>query len=175
MGLLGTLGWRLKVKKVSYTLLRAMYDILVNLAFEKTKTPEEFNQRLREYGRQAGEKLMFAYSERLAKHAKDFAGMGNTINIAYKVFSGQSLDHIEVSDAKDVVYLGDSRCLLCEGVEIDLPGIHYCDFAAGLFQAGCDIRGFPATVYEEKCKATGANECLWVMRLKPDKKLSPSE
>lgn len=175
MGVLGTLGWYLKVKKISYPLMRVIYDTLVNMTFEQTKTPEEFNQRLWEYGKQAGTKMMFAYSERLGKHAKDFEEMAKTMNIAYKVFGGHGLSRVEVSDAKDVVYWGDTRCPVCEGVEIDLPGIRYCDFLAGIMQTGCDIRGFPAVVREEKCKATGADECVWVMRKKPTNKLSTSE
>ena len=61
MGIKGTLGWRLKTRKVSHPMMRVVYDILVNQLVEKAKKPEDFNNQLRAYGKIAGEKLLMDY------------------------------------------------------------------------------------------------------------------
>ena len=46
MGFKGTLGWRLKTKKVSLPLMRSLYDLLANKLIETAKSSEAFNQGL---------------------------------------------------------------------------------------------------------------------------------
>ena len=164
MGLKGKLAWRLKTRKISRPLMRAIYDVIVNQLIEETETPAEFNKSLRNYGKAAGEKLLVDYAERIAKHAQTFPEFVKTLAIAYKINAGQDLTRAEVNAAGDIIYLADANCPLCIGVELDSKEMHYCEFVAGVFEAVFDLRGFTGSVQEEKCKAVGDEECLWVLR-----------
>lgn len=164
MGIKSKFVWRLKTRKIARPMMRSIYEVIVNQLIEEAETPAEFNKRLRDYGKIAGEKLLIDYSKRIAKHAQTFPEFVNTLAIAYKVNAGQDFTRAEVNDAGDEIYLGDANCLLCEGVELDSKEMRYCEFVAGIFEAGLALRGFKGTVREEKCKATGDDECLWVLR-----------
>lgn len=164
MGFKGTLGWRLKTKKVSLPLMRSLYDLLANKLIETAKNSEEFNQGLRDYGKSAAGQLLMDYSERIAAHASTFPEFSKTLALAYKVNTGQDLTRAEFNEEENAIYLEDTHCIMCDGVELDSKDFRYCDFLSGVFEAVLDLRGFTGTVREVTCKAIGDEKCTWVMK-----------
>ncbi len=104
---------------------------------------------------------------RIREHATEFHEFGGTLQLAYKVNSGQEFTLAWVSDDKRTIKFSDDNCPLCEGVEItDMPGLQYCNLISGVFKAVLDLRGFDGVAYQESCKALGDGTCTWIIKLR---------
>ena len=167
MGVRGKLAWALKIDKVSKPIFQATYRELMNILIQTSDNVEEINQKMKDIGFKVGEDLLMEYTEKIRKHASTFVEFSSTLQLAYKVNSGQEFTDVWVSDDGRVVKFTDDHCILCEGVEIrDMPGLQYCNLISGVFQAVMDLRGFNAEAYQESCRALGDSTCTWTIRLK---------
>ncbi len=167
MGVKGKLAWSLKISKVSKPLFQATYRELMNILIETSENVSAINEKMKAIGFKVGEDLLMEYAEKIGKHAGTFAEFSSTLQLAYKVNSGQEFTKVDISDDGTVVRFSDDHCVLCEGVEItDMPGLQYCNLISGVFQAVMDLRGFDAEAYQESCRALGDSTCTWVIRLK---------
>ncbi|MCF2136027.1 MAG: hypothetical protein K9W43_02205 [Candidatus Thorarchaeota archaeon] len=167
MGVKGKLAWALKIEKVAKPLFQATYRELMNILIQTSDTVDEINEKMKAIGFKVGEDLLMEYADKIGKHAGTFAEFSSTLQLAYKVNSGQPFTRIDISEDGTVVRFTDEHCVLCEGVEItDMPGLQYCNLISGVFQAVMDLRGFNAEAYQESCKALGDSACTWTIRLK---------
>ncbi|TFG10883.1 hypothetical protein EU538_00310 [Candidatus Thorarchaeota archaeon] len=164
MGIKGKLAWALKIDKVSKPLFQAIYREMMNFLIQTSDTVDEVNRKLKDLGFKVGEHLLMDYAERIREHAAEFHEFGSTLQLAYKVNSGQDFTSAWVSDDRRTIKFSDDNCPICEGVEItDMPGLQYCNLISGVFQAVLDLRGFQGEAYQESCKALGDSTCTWTI------------
>jgi len=165
MGIKGRLAWTLKIDKVSKTLFQATYRELQNMLMITSESVDEINRKMKEVGFKVGETLLMDYADRIKDHAASFAEFSNTLQLAYKVNSGQDFTDVWISDDERTIKYTDANCPICEGVEItDMPGLQYCNLVSGVFDAVMKLRGFEAESFQESCKALGDNVCTWTLR-----------
>lgn len=167
MGIKGKLAWAVKIDKVSKTLFQASYRELMNLLMATSESVDEINRKMKDIGFRVGETLLMDYADRIREHASSFEQFAGTLQLAYKVNSGQEFTYIEVSDDKQTIKFTDADCPICEGVLIDdMPGLQYCVIVSGVFDAVMRLRGFQAESYQESCKALGDDVCTWTLSLR---------
>ncbi|RDE13458.1 MAG: hypothetical protein C4K48_08095 [Candidatus Thorarchaeota archaeon] len=167
MSIKGKIAWRFMTTKVSKVLFQANYRELVNLVMSTSNNVEEINRKMKDIGFRVGETLLMDYADRIRQHAVDFPTFSKTLQLAYKVNSGQFFTRIEVSKDKRTIKFTDDICPICEGVSIsDMPGLQYCVLVSGVFDAVMKLRGFSAESYQESCKAVGDETCTWTLVLR---------
>lgn len=166
MGVKGKLAWNLKIEKIAKPLFQATYRELMNFLIQTSGNVDEINHKMKDIGFKVGEFLLMDYAEKIKKHAKAFHEFGGTLQLAYKVNSGQDFTSVWMSDDKRVIKFTDKKCPICEGVQIkDMPGLQYCNLVSGVFQAVLDLRGFKGEAFQESCRAVGDEHCTWTIRL----------
>jgi predicted hydrocarbon binding protein len=166
MGVKGSVAWRFMTDKVAKPLFQATYRELMNYLIQTSSNVDEINRKLKDIGFKVGEYLLMDYAERIRKHAQAFHEFGSTLQLAYKVNSGQEFTSIWVSEDRRMIKFTDKDCPICEGVEIkDMPGLQYCNLVSGVFQAVLTLRGFNGESYQESCRALGDEVCTWTIRL----------
>jgi hypothetical protein len=166
MGMKGKLGWQLKTDKVSKVLFQASYRELMNLLMSTSASVDEINTKMRDIGFRVGETLLMDYADRIREHAAEFHQFSKTLQLAYKVNSGQEFTSVEISDDKRTIKFTDEKCPICQGVVItDMPGLQYCVLVSGVFDAVMRLRGFSADSFQESCRALGDDVCTWTLRL----------
>ncbi len=166
MGIKGKLGWQLKTDKVSKVLFQASYRELMNMLMATSASVDEINTKMRDIGFRVGETLLMDYADRIREHAVEFHEFAKTLQLAYKVNSGQEFTSIEISNDKRTIKFTDEKCPVCAGVVItDMPGLQYCVLVSGVFDAVMRLRGFSADSFQESCRALGDDACTWTLRL----------
>jgi hypothetical protein len=166
VGVKGKLGWQLKTDKVSKVLFQASYRELMNLLMSTSESVDSINHKMKDIGFRVGETLLMDYADRIREHAVSFAQFSKTLQLAYKVNSGQEFTSIEISDDKRTIKFTDEKCPICQGVVIsDMPGLQYCVLVSGVFDAVMKLRGFSAESYQESCRALGDDVCTWTLKL----------
>jgi hypothetical protein len=167
MGIKGRLAWAVKTEKVSQVLFQATYRELMNLLMATSGSVEEINRKMKDIGFRVGETLLMDYADRIKEHAVSFDQFSNTLQLAYKVNSGQEFTDISISPDKRVIKFTDEECPICEGVVIDdMPGLQYCVIVSGVFDAVMRLRGFQAESFQESCRALGDDACTWTLALR---------
>ena len=166
MGVKGKLAWSLKIDKVSKTLFQATYRELQNNIMGSSESVAAMNQKMKEIGFRVGETLLMDYADRIREHAVSFVEFSKTLQLAYKVNSGQEFTDVQVSADERTIKFTDSKCAICDGVRItDKPGLQYCNLISGVFDAVLSLRGFKADSFQESCRALGDQTCTWTIHL----------
>ncbi len=167
MGVKGKIAWNFMTDKVSKVLFQATYREVQNLLMATSSSVDEINQKMKEMGFRVGGTLLMDYADRIREHAVEFAEFSNTLQLAYKVNSGQNFTNMWISDDRRSIKFSDDNCPLCAGVTItDMPGLQYCNLISGVFDAVMKLRGFQAETYQESCKAVGDSTCTWTVNLR---------
>ena len=165
LGIKGRLAWALKIDEVSKPLFQAIYREPMNNLMSSSKTVGVINQRLKEIGFRVGEHVSLDYAEKIRQHASEFHEFGKTLQLAYRVNSGQPISSVWMSDDKRTLKFTDTDRQICEGAEItDMLGLQYCNLISGVLQAVLDLRGFKGESYQESCKALGDADCTWTIK-----------
>ena len=166
MGIKGRIAWFAMTPKVSKVLFQASYRELMNLLMSTSTSVDEINRKMKDIGFRVGETLLMDYAERIREHAGKFHEFANTLQLAYKVNSGQEFSNIWVSEDKRTIKFTDADCPICAGVHItDMPGLQYCVIVSGVFDAVMKLRGFQAESFQESCRALGDEACTWTLSL----------
>jgi hypothetical protein len=166
MGIKGRIAWFAMTPKVSKVLFQASYRELMNLLMSTSASVDEINRKMKDIGFRVGETLLMDYAERIREHAGKFHEFANTLQLAYKVNSGQEFSDIWVSEDKRTIKFIDNDCPICSGVHItDMPGLQYCVIVSGVFDAVMKLRGFQAESFQESCRALGDEACTWTLTL----------
>jgi hypothetical protein len=166
MGVKGKIAWNFMTDKVSKVLFQASYRELMNLLMSTSESVDEINRKMKEIGFRVGETLLMDYADRIRDHAGAFHEFANTLQLAYKVNSGQQFTNIWVSNDRKTIKFTDADCPICAGVHItDMPGLQYCVIVSGVFDAVMKLRGFQAESFQESCRALGDESCTWTLVL----------
>lgn len=166
MGIKGKIAWNFMTPKVSRVLFQASYRELMNLLMSSSETVESINHKMKDIGFRVGETLLMDYADRISQHAGAFHEFANTLQLAYKVNSGQAFTNISISNDKKTIKFTDADCPVCAGVQItDMSGLQYCVLVSGVFDAVMKLRGFQAESYQESCRALGDEVCTWTLTL----------
>jgi hypothetical protein len=166
MGIKGKIAWTAMTPKVSKILFQASYRELMNLLMSTSDSVDMINFKMKDIGFRVGETLLMDYADRISQHAGAFHEFAKTLQLAYKVNSGQEFTDIYVSDDRKTIKFTDADCPICAGVLIkDMPGLQYCVIVSGVFDAVMKLRGFQAESYQESCKALGDEVCTWTLTL----------
>ena len=166
MGIKGKIAWTAMTPKVSKVLFQASYRELMNLLMSTSESVDMINFKMKDIGFRVGETLLMDYADRISQHAGAFHEFAKTLQLAYKVNSGQEFSDIWISDDKKTIKFTDDDCPICAGVLItDMPGLQYCVIVSGVFDAVMKLRGFQAESYQESCKALGDEVCTWTLNL----------
>ena len=167
MGVKGKIAWIFMTDKVSKVLFQASYRELMNLLMSTSVSVDEINRKMKDIGFRVGETLLMDYADRIRQHAGAFHEFANTLQLAYKVNSGQEFSDIWVSADKRTIKFTDEDCPICAGVHItDMPGLQYCVIVSGVFDAVMKLRGFQAESFQESCRALGDENCTWTLALR---------
>jgi len=167
MGIKGKVAWNFMTDKVSKVLFQATYREVQNLLMASSSSVDEINYKMKDMGFRVGETLLMDYADRIREHAAEFGQFANTLQLAYKVNSGQNFTSIWISDDKKTIKFTDDDCPICAGVTIDdMPGLQYCNIISGVFDAVMKLRGFNAESYQESCRAVGDSTCTWTLHLR---------
>ena len=167
MGIKGKIAWTAMTPKVSKVLFQASYRELMNLLMSTSESVDMINFKMKDIGFRVGETLLMDYADRISQHAGSFHEFAKTLQLAYKVNSGQEFSDIWISDDKRTIKFTDDDCPICAGVLItDMPGLQYCVIVSGVFDAVMKLRGFQAESYQESCKALGDEVCTWTLTLR---------
>jgi hypothetical protein len=166
MGIKGKIAWTAMTPKVSKVLFQASYRELMNLLMSTSDSVDSINFKMKDIGFRVGETLLMDYADRISQHAGAFHEFAKTLQLAYKVNSGQEFSNIWVSQDKKTIKFTDDDCPICSGVLItDMPGLQYCVIVSGVFDAVMKLRGFQAESYQESCRALGDDVCTWTLNL----------
>jgi hypothetical protein len=166
MGIKGKIAWTAMTPKVSKVLFQASYRELMNLLMSTSESVDSINFKMKDIGFRVGETLLMDYADRIRDHAGKFHEFAKTLQLAYKVNSGQEFSSIWVSEDKKTIKFTDEDCPICAGVHItDMPGLQYCVIVSGVFDAVMKLRGFQAESFQESCKALGNEVCTWTLSL----------
>ncbi len=153
--------------KVSKVLFQASYRELMNLLMSTSVSVDEINRKMKDIGFRVGETLLMDYADRIRQHAGKFHEFANTLQLAYKVNSGQEFTDVWISDDRRSIKFTDANCPICAGVHItDMPGLQYCVIVSGVFDAVMKLRGFQAESFQESCRALGDEVCTWTLSLR---------
>jgi hypothetical protein len=167
MGIKGKVAWNFMTDKVSKVLFQATYREVQNLLMAASSSVDEINFKMKDMGSRVGETLLMDYADRIREHAVDFDQFASTLQLAYKVNSGQNFTNIWISEDKRTIKFTDDDCAICAGVTIDdMPGLQYCNLVSGVFDAVMKLRGFQAESYQESCRAVGDATCTWTLNLR---------
>ncbi|MFW9768743.1 MAG: hypothetical protein ACFFF9_06735 [Candidatus Thorarchaeota archaeon] len=166
MGIKGKIAWTAMTPKVSKVLFQASYRELMNLLMSTSDSVNMINFKMKDIGFRVGETLLMDYADRISQHAGAFHEFAKTLQLAYKVNSGQEFTNIWISEDRKTIKFTDADCPICAGVLItDMPGLQYCVIVSGVFDAVMKLRGFQAESYQESCKALGDEACTWTLTL----------
>lgn len=167
MGIKGKIAWNFMTPKVSRVLFQASYRELMNLLMSTSESVEMINFKMKDIGFRVGETLLMDYADRIRDHAGAFHEFANTLQLAYKVNSGQFFSSISISEDKQTIKFTDDDCPVCAGVHItDMDGLQYCALVSGVFDAVMKLRGFQAESFQESCRALGDDVCTWTLTLR---------
>jgi len=166
MGVKGKIAWSFMTDKVSKVLFQASYRELMNLLMSTSVSVDEINRKMKDIGFRVGETLLMDYADRIRQHAGEFHEFANTLQLAYKVNSGQEFTSVWISADRKTIKFTDADCPICAGVHItDMPGLQYCVIVSGVFDAVMKLRGFQAESFQESCRALGDENCTWTLTL----------
>ena len=164
MGVKGKIAWSFMTDKVSKVLFQASYRELMNLLMSTSVSVDEINRKMKDIGFRVGETLLMDYADRIRQHAGEFHEFANTLQLAYKVNSGQEFTSVWISADRKTIKFTDADCPICAGVHItDMPGLQYCVIVSGVFDAVMKLRGFQAESFQESCRALGDENCTWTL------------
>ncbi len=167
MGMKGKIAWNFMTDKVAKTLFQATYRELMNTLMAASSSVDQVNKSMQSIGFRVGETLLMDYADRIREHAGEFVDFAKTLQLAYKVNSGQEFTDVWIADDKRTIKFTDADCPVCAGVEItDMPGLQYCAIVSGVFDAVMELRGFKAESYQESCRALGDAVCTWTLILR---------
>jgi len=151
--------------KIENPLLVSLYSQWVGRVLSETSNIEEANQRLREVGREMG--LQLYLSTELAEKTNGPSGSEDVpklVDSIFRLLHNRKPSNIDYSSA-DTVRVTDKNCTWCQDMTLEgMRGFGYCEGFSGILEAILEFKGVEAKVFQELCRATGADNCTWNIR-----------
>ncbi len=165
-------GSKKREDKISIALFGGVYSQIVSHLLKDGKSPEEVNEILKKFGKNMGERLviMSGFVDYFKSGINKLEDVAKSVALIYKMHTNQELSDIKISGSGDLIEASDTHCAFCRDVKLgEMPDLHYCETFSGIIEYLLDIYGWNITVHEKECKATGADKCTWVIRIKGKK------
>lgn len=154
--------------KVENPLLLSLYSYYVEKILSETDNIEEANQRLRDLGSEIGQQIYL--NTEIVEKTKDSVttreDVAKLIEVIYKVLFDKKPKDIDMKTARGSVRITDDNCVWCQEVNLEgMRGFGYCEVFSGILQTILEFKGVDAKVFQEMSHATGADACVWNVRL----------
>jgi hypothetical protein len=154
--------------KVDNPLLISLYSYYVEKILSETDSIDEANQRLRDLGSEIGQQIYL--NTEIVEKTKDSVttreDVAKLIEVVYKVLYDKKPKDIDMKTARGSVRITDDNCVWCQEVNLEgMRGFGYCEVFSGILQTILEFKGVDAKVFQEMSHATGADACVWNVRL----------
>ncbi len=154
--------------KIENPLFLSIYSKMVDDILRSTKNVEEANERLRALGGEMAQQI-YLTTEIVDKTKETITtreDVSKLIEVLFKVLFDKKPSEVDMESARGSVRVSDDSCIWCQEVNLEgMRGFGYCEAFSGILQSVLQFKGVDAKVFEESCRATGADECTWNVRL----------
>ncbi len=154
--------------KIENPLLLSFYAYYVDKILSETSNIDEANQRLRDLGRAIGQQIYL--NTEIVEKTKDNVttreDVSKLIEVVYKVLYNKKPTDVDMKTARGSVRISDKDCVWCQEVNLEgMRGFGYCEIFSGILESILEFKSVDAKVFQEMCRATGADICVWNVRL----------
>jgi hypothetical protein len=154
--------------KIENPLLLSLYSYHVEHVLAETTNIDEANQKLRDLGYEIGQQIYL--NTEIVEKTKDSVttreDVAKLIDIVFKVLYDRRPTDVDMRTARGSVRISDVNCVWCQEVNLEgMQGFGYCEIFSGILEAILEVKGVDARVFQEQSRATGANMCVWNVRL----------
>ena len=154
--------------KIENPLLISLYSYYVEKILAETESIEEANQRLRDLGKEIGEQVYL--NTEIVEKTKDSVttreDVAKLIETVYRVLFEKRPKDVDMKTARGSVRITDDQCVWCQEVNLEgMRGFGYCEVFSGILEQILEFKGVDAKVFQELSRATGADTCVWNVRL----------
>lgn len=154
--------------KIENPLFLSIYSKMVDDILRSTNNVEEANERLRALGGEMAQQI-YLTTEIVDKTKETITtreDVSKLIEVLFKVLFDKKPSEVDMESARGSVRVRDDSCIWCQEVNLEgMRGFGYCEAFSGILQSILQFKGVDAKVFEESCRATGADECTWNVRL----------
>ena len=154
--------------KTENPLLLTIYGNIVDKILESTSNIEEANDQLRALGQELGSNLYL--NTEIGDKTKDTIStredVAKLVEVIFKILLDKKPTDIDMDSARGSIRVSDRDCVWCQEINIEgMRGFGYCEIFSGILQSILEFKGVDAKVFQELSKATGADACVWNIRL----------
>ena len=154
--------------KIENPLLISLYSYYVEKVLSETENIEEANQRLRDLGREIGQQVYL--NTEIVEKTKDNVttreDVAKLIEIIYRTLYEKKPRNVDMKTVRGSVRITDDACVWCQEVNLEgMRGFGYCEVFSGILESVLEFKGVDAKVFQEMSHATGADACVWNVRL----------
>ncbi len=154
--------------KTENPLLLAIYSYIVDGVLDETSNVEEANERLRDIGRLLGSQLYL--NTEIADKTKDTIttreDVSKLVDVIFRVLHDKRPSDVDMDSARGSIRVSDKECVWCQEVSLEgMRGFGYCEIFSGILESILEFKDVDAKVFQEMSKATGAEACIWNIRL----------
>jgi hypothetical protein len=154
--------------KIDNPLLISLYSYYVEKTLAETESIEDANEQLREIGREIGQQVYLNTEivEKTKENVTTREDVAKLIETVYKVLYDKKPKDVDMKSARGSVRISDDNCVWCQEVNLEgMRGFGYCEIFSGVLESILEFKGVNAKVFQELSKATGADTCVWNVRL----------
>ncbi len=154
--------------KINNPLLISLYSHYVDKVLSETESIEEANQRLRDLGREIGQQVYLNTEivEKTKENVTTREDVAKLIEVVHRVLYDKKPKDVDMKSARGSVRITDDSCVWCQEVNLEgMRGFGYCEVFSGILESVLEFKGVDAKVFQEMSRATGADACIWNVRL----------
>ncbi len=154
--------------KIENPLLLSFYAYYVDKILSETSNIDEANQRLRDLGREIGQQIYLNTEivEKTKANVTTREDVSKLIDVVYKILYDKKPTEVDMKTARGSVRISDKECVWCQEVSLEgMRGFGYCEIFSGILESILEFKSVEAKVFQEMCRATGADMCVWNVRL----------
>ena len=154
--------------KIENPLLISLYSYYVEKTLSETDNIDDANQRLRDLGHEIGQQVYL--NTEIVEKTKDNVttreDVAKLIETVYKILFDKKPKDVDMKSARGSVRITDDNCVWCQEVNLEgMRGFGYCEVFSGILESILEFKGVDAKVFQEMSRATGADVCIWNVRL----------
>lgn len=154
--------------KLDNPLLVSLYSQWVDRILAETNNIEEANEELRVVGREMGSQIYL--STEIAEKTKDTVmtreDVSKLVESIFRVLFNRRPSDVDMKTARGSVRVTDKDCIWCQDITLEgMRGFGYCEGFSGILESILEFKGVEVKVFQELCKATGADACTWNVRI----------
>ena len=154
--------------KAQNPLFLSLYSFNVDRILEESSNVEEANERLRTLGRELAQQLYFStdIEERSKETILTREDVAKLVEVVFRALFDTAPTEIDLESARGSIRVSDRDCIFCQDIHLEgVRGVGYCEVFSGILESILEFKGVDSKVFEELCKATGADFCVWNIRL----------